>query len=67
MSATYSDFFPRQEPRSHTNRAAGVGHIDGLTIVIVRIDLDRRMHLRGGRPTIMSGWSKPSRCNSAAT
>ena len=39
----------RQQVRDHADRAAGIGDIDRLALVIARVDLDRRMHAAGGR------------------
>ena len=48
FSLVIAAFFFRQEIAGNANSAAGIGHINGLTLRIIRIDF-HRMHFRGGR------------------
>ena len=43
-------FRRREQARDHAHRPAGVEHIGGLTALVARLDLHRRVGLRRGRP-----------------
>ena len=44
FSLVIAAFFFRQEIAGNANSAAGIGHINGLALLVIRIDFYRRMH-----------------------